>query len=129
MNKKIIIKWKRLVDDNEKTCHRCNKTYENLEEALQVISPLLEKLNFQLIFEKVAIAHDEFKKNPLTSNQILIDNELIEHILSLKIGKSKCCGPCGDSECRTIVDGHKEIVEVPVKTILKAILKKVMSEL
>lgn len=125
MKHRIFIKWQRLLDEKGETCDRCNKTYQNLEEALSIMKPLLDKLDIDLIFEKVAISLDDFKKNPLSSNQILIDGAPIEEILSLKIGQSSCCGPCGDSECRTIIEDDKEVEEVPVKTILKSILKRV----
>lgn len=125
MKHRIVIKWQRLVDENGETCDRCNKTYQNLKEALSLIKSLLNKLDIDLTFEKVAINLDDFKKNPLSSNQILIDDEPIEKILSLKIGQSSCCGPCGDKECRTIIEGEKEVEEVPVKTILMSLLKRV----
>lgn len=124
--KKLEIIWQRLVDENGNTCDRCNKTYLNLERAIERLSPLLHNLGFGIDFKKKPISITEFKKNPLLSNEIIINGNKIENILKLKIGKSECCGPCGDSECRTVIDDTGEKEEVEERLIIKAILKEVI---
>mgnify|MGYP000067777492 CR=1 FL=1 len=127
--KKIEIIWQRLVDEKGTTCDRCNKTFLNLESAIEKLKPLLDTIGMEVSFNKKALSMEEFKKNPLASNEIIINGEKIEDILDLKIGQSCCCGPCGDSECRTIIDENGEKEEIEERLIIKAILKKVVETL
>lgn len=124
---KLLIYWQRLVDETGETCDRCNKTYLNLEKVISVLKPALLNFGIEIVFEKRALSLEEFKKDPLQSNVISIDGKTLEDILNLKVGSSCCCGPCGDSECRTIVDKDGEKEEVEERVILKAIFK-VLSE-
>lgn len=124
--KKLDIIWQRLVDERGETCDRCYKTYINLESALEKLTPLLDKVDVKIKFQKKALSMDEFKKNPLSSNEIIINGKKIEQILNLKVGQSCCCGPCGDSECRTVIDDTGEKEEVEERLIIKAILKEVV---
>ncbi len=124
---RINIIWQRLVDEKGETCDRCNQTYLNLEKVLEKLTPLLKNLDIELFFEKKALTMDEFKKDPLSSNIILINGKKLENILDLKIGKSSCCGPCGDSECRTVIDEKGEKEEVEERLIIKAILKELVN--
>lgn len=124
--RKIEIIWQRLVDEKGETCDRCNKTYLNLESAIKKISPLLTNIDVKINFQKKALSMDEFKKNPLSSNEIIINGKKIENVLNLKVGQSCCCGPCGDSECRTVIDESGEKEEVEERLIIKAILKEVV---
>ncbi len=127
--KNIQIIWQRLVDEKGETCKRCNKTYVNLEKALERLTPLLKNLDFELHFEKGALSMDEFKRDPLSSNVIIINGKKLEEILDIKVGSSCCCGPCGDSECRTVIDESGEKEEVEERLIIKAIIKEVLNML
>lgn len=124
--KKIEITWQRLVDEKGDTCDRCNKTYLNLESAIEKLKPLLDTIGIEVSFNKKALSMEEFKKNPLSSNVIIINGKKIEDILNLKIGQSSCCGPCGDSECRTVIDESEEKEEIEERLIIKAFLKEVV---
>lgn len=124
--RKIEIIWQRLVDEKGETCDRCNKTYLNLESAIKKIEPLLTNIGLQIEFQKKSLSMDEFKKNPLSSNEIIINGKKIENVLNLKVGQSGCCGPCGDNECRTVIDESGEKEEVEERLIIKAILKEVV---
>jgi len=125
----ITVEWHRLVDEKGETCDRCNKTYLNLERVIDVLKPAFKNFGIVLEFEKRSISMEEFNKNPLLSNQILVDGKPIEEVLSLKVGKSPCCGPCGDNECRTIIDDNSEKEEVEVRYILNALLKTIANKL
>lgn len=124
--KKIEITWQRLVDEKGDTCDRCNKTYLNLESAIEKLKPLLDTIGIEVSFNKKALSMEEFKKNPLSSNVIIINGKKIEDILNLKIGQSSCCGPCGDSECRTVIDESGAKEEIEERLIIKAFLKEVV---
>lgn len=124
--KKLDVIWQRLVDEKGETCDRCNKTYLNLESAMEKLKPLLTNIGVEINFQKKALSMDEFKKNPLSSNEIIINGKKIEDVLNLKVGQSCCCGPCGDSECRTVIDETGEKEEVEERLIIKAILKEVV---
>lgn len=124
--KKIEITWQRLVDEKGDTCDRCNKTYLNLESAIEKLKPLLDTIGIEVSFNKKTLSMEEFKKHPLSSNVIIINGKKIEDILNLKIGQSSCCGPCGDSECRTIIDESEEKEEIEERLIIKAFLKEVV---
>jgi len=124
--KKLDVTWQRLVDEKGETCDRCNKTYLNLESAIEKLKPLLINIGVAINFQKKALSMDEFKKNPFSSNEIIINRKKIENVLNLKVGQSGCCGPCGDSECRTVIDETGEKEEVEERLIIKAILKEVV---
>ncbi len=125
----ITVEWQRLVDEKGDTCDRCNKTYLNLERVIDELKPAFKNFGIELEFEKKAISIEEFNKNSLSSNVILIDGTPLEKLLDLKIGQSPCCGPCGDNECRTIIDDDGVKEEVEERYILKALLKTIANKL
>lgn len=124
--KKFEVIWQRLVDEKGETCDRCDKTYLNLEYVIKKLEPLFNGMGIEVDFQKKALSLDEFKRNPLSSNEIIINGKKIEDILNLKVGQSCCCGPCGDSECRTVIDetGEKEVIDK--RLIIKAILREII---
>lgn len=123
--KRIEVIWQRLVDEKGETCDRCNKTYLNLERAIERLTPLLKDIDVALDFRKKPLSMADFKKDPLSSNRVIINGKDIENILNLRVGQSSCCGPCGDSECRTIITDSGEKEDVEERLIIKAILKEV----
>ena len=62
----------------------------------------------------------DFTKDPLQSNRIWIGDKPIEDWLQAKVGKSQCCGACGDSECRTLTVDGKTYDTIPPELIVKA---------
>lgn len=113
--KTITITWRRLIEKNE-TCPRCKSTEKELEKAVKE----LQKQNIKVIIQKEVITLKEFKKNPTQSNSILFNNVTLEKLLKAKIGTSKCCGVCGDSECRTIEMNKKSYESISAKMIKQA---------
>lgn len=107
----LLITWRRLVVDGE-TCQRCSETEKELEKAISTLKMALEPLGIQVYLEKEEISHEEFRKNPLASNQILLNGIPLENILGAKTGKSECCDVCAPYECRTI-ELSGEVYEVP----------------
>ncbi|MCX7822877.1 MAG: DUF2703 domain-containing protein [Syntrophobacterales bacterium] len=125
----ISLRWYHLVDENGNTCDRCDQTLLNLEKVISVIKPAFEEFDITIDFEKVALSYDEFKRNPLASNQITIDGRPLETILDLKVGKSPCCGPCAGNDCRTLVIKGVERDVIEARVILKAILESIAKKL
>lgn len=112
---KLIIIWQRLIE-NKETCPRCGSTEKELEKAILE----LEKQNIKVILQKEAITLEEFKKNPQQSNSILFNGVALEELLKAKTGQSKCCGVCGDSECRTVEMDGKSHEVISAEMIVKA---------
>lgn len=129
----LRIRWQRLVEEDGKTCPRCGSTEKELENAFLKLKEALGVLGFQVEMEKYAITPEDFEKDPLSSNRIWINDKSIEEWLGaegspeirrisgvIKVGKSKCCDVCGDSECRTIEIGKDVYESVPASMIVKA---------
>ena len=48
-----------------------------------------------------------FKTEPSESNRVWITGRSMEEWLGARVGMSRCCSVCGDSDCRTLeVEGH-----------------------
>ena len=116
----IIVEWQRLVDKDGQTCDRCACTGDSVETAVDKLKRCLSEVGIEVLFENRIINQSDFITNPLQSNQITIDGRTIETWLGATTGQSPCCGPCGDSECRTIrVDG-RTYEAIPETVILRA---------
>ena len=116
--KTLKIKWQRLISD-EQTCPRCGSTEVELEKAILTLKQSLTPLGIKVNLEKKALSEEEFKKDPLKSNQILLNDQPLEDWIRGEVGQSECCEVCED-DCRTIeVEG--EIYEtIPAELIIKA---------
>lgn len=117
--KTIKIKWQRLVSKGE-TCLRCGLTEKEVDEAVSILSKFLASQGIEIALEKTELSVSEFKKNPLRSNRIWINDRLIEDWVSGKVGHSTCCDVCGPSECRTIEVNGKVYEAIPADIIVKA---------
>ena len=115
----LKIKWKRLISKGE-TCPRCGSTEEALRKAVSTLKQSLAPLGIEVILEKEELSVTEFKKDPLQSNRIWINNRLLEDWINGSVGHSPCCDVCGPHDCRTVeVEGH--IYEtIPAEIIIKA---------
>ncbi|MCX7821492.1 MAG: DUF2703 domain-containing protein [Brevinematales bacterium] len=117
--KNLVIKWKRLINDG-KTCHRCGSTEEELEEALLILKQSLSPLGIEVVLEKEEISFSEFKKDPLNSNSIWIDDSPIENYIKANTGKSLCSDVCESYECRKIEIDGTSYETIPSEIIVKA---------
>ena len=118
--KTMIVEWQRLVDKNGQTCERCACTGDATEAAVSKLKRCLAEVGIEVLLENRIINHEDFITNPIQSNQISINGRTIETWLDASTGHSPCCGPCGDSECRTIhVDG-RTYEAIPEAVILRA---------
>jgi len=117
--KTLEIVWRRLVSDG-KTCKRCESTEDQLYLAVSKLRGMVLHLDTEVVIHKEEISEDEFSRNPLLSNQILINDKLLEEWVKGETGASSCCGVCGDNDCRTVsVDGNEYEV-IPSELIIKA---------
>ncbi|MCX8064844.1 MAG: DUF2703 domain-containing protein [Candidatus Hydrogenedentes bacterium] len=126
MSKAIEIQWHRLIE-NGKTCPRCSETEKELEEAVKIARMLLSPKGIVVKLSKGEISIDEFIKNPLVSNQILINGIPIEEVLNAGTGKSPCCDVCGPVECRTMEIGNNIYETIPKELIISAIINTAKS--
>jgi len=117
--KTLNIKWQRLITDGQ-TCERCGSTEEELEKAISNLKKSLSPMQIDVVLEKSEISFDEFEKNPLSSNNIFIDEKPLEEWVGGIVGQSQCCGPCGDSECRTVCVDGQNYETIPSDLIMKA---------
>jgi hypothetical protein len=118
--KKILkIKWQRLMLEGE-TCPRCGSTKKELDKAISTLKQSLAPLGIEIILEKEELSVSEFKKDPLQSNRIWINNRPIEDYIEGKVGQSPCCDVCGAHECRTVKIEGQVYETIPSETIIKA---------
>jgi len=118
--KTITIEWQRLVDSNGQTCNRCSCTGDATEAAFGKLKRCLAEAGIEVVLNKRSIDQTAFFADPLQSNQIMIDGRTVEAWLGATTGHSPCCGPCGDSECRTITVDDKTYEAIPEDLILRA---------
>ncbi len=62
----------------------------------------------------------EFKKDPLRSNQIWLNDKPLEDWIGGKTGQSPCCDVCGPSECRTVKVKEEIYETIPAELIVRA---------
>jgi hypothetical protein len=115
----LKIKWQRLVSHGQ-TCPRCGETEKEVERAFQRLRQSLAPLGIDVILEKKELAPETFAKDVLQSNRIWIGGRGLEEWLDGRVGQSLCCGPCGDTECRTVEVGKMVYETVPSELIIKA---------
>lgn len=117
--KTLKIQWQRLLIADE-TCPRCGATEQEVDKAFKSLKQSLNPLGIKVILEKKALDPAVFKKNPSQSNLIIIGTKTLEEWLKAHTGQSLCCGPCGDTECRTIETQGKIYETIPAELIIKA---------
>ncbi len=115
----LNVKWQRLVVDGN-TCPRCHGTEGKIQRAIEMLKKALYHLGITVDFQEIEMGIGEFSKNPLMSNQILINNKSLEEWLGAKVGQSQCCEPCGDNECRTVEMEGVSYEIIPAILIIKA---------
>ncbi len=90
-NMKVLkIKWQRLISDGQ-TCPRCGSTEAELKKAISALKQSLASLGIQVVLEMGEVSVAEFKKNHLQSNQIWLNDRLLEDWIGGKAGQSQCC--------------------------------------
>jgi hypothetical protein len=118
----LPILWQRLVSPEGKTCDRCDATYQAMQRAFSTLKETLRPLGIEPIVETRAIDEQAFKANPSESNRIWVAGRPMEEWLGARVGSSRCCSVCGDSECRTVEVAGATFEAIPEKLFLKAAL-------
>lgn len=120
--KSLPIIWQRLVSSAGKTCDRCNATYFEMQRAVSKLTEALRPLGIEPTFEIREIDEKSFKAHPSESNRIWIAGRPMEEWLDAKVGSSRCCSVCGESECRTVEVEGATFEAIPEGLFLKAAL-------
>lgn len=118
----LPIMWQRLVSADGKTCDRCDATYQAIQRAFSTLKEALRPLGIEPILETRTIDEPSFKTNPSESNRIWIAGTPMEEWLGARVGSSRCCSVCGESECRTVEVVGATFEAIPEKLFLKAAL-------
>lgn len=117
--KVLKIKWQRLLSDKQ-TCPRCGSTEKELEKAVSTLQQCLIPLGIRVALEKDELSIKEFKKDPLRSNRIWLNNRLLEDWIGGKVGQSQCRDVCGPTKCRTVGIGGEVYEVIPTDLVIKA---------
>ncbi len=118
--KTLLIEWQRLLDENKKTCPRCSLTEEEVEKAVASLTRELKPFEIRVKLVKRAIKSENFRKDALQSNKIVIAGKILEEWLGAETGQSPCCEVCGDAECRTVEYADQSHETIPSDLIVKA---------
>ncbi len=118
--KAITIRWKRLVDGEDRTCPRCGITGETVQSAVGKLKKSLAELGIEVILKMEALNFPMFSRDPLQSNRIWVGEKPLEEWVGASVGQSPCCGVCTDSECRTLIIGGNTFEEIPERLIIQA---------
>ena len=118
----LPIIWQRLVSADGKTCDRCDATHQAIQRAFSALKEALRPLGIEPILETRAIDEQSFKADPSESNRIWIAGRPLEEWLGARVGSSRCCSVCGESECRTLEVVGTTFESIPEKLFLKAAL-------
>lgn len=117
--KTLKIQWQRLLI-NDTTCPRCGATEQEVDKAYMSLKQSLSPLGIKVDLEKKVLDLAVFKNNPSQSNLIMVGDKSLEEWLKAHTGESSCCGPCGDTECRTLETQGKIYETIPAELIIKA---------
>lgn len=120
--KSLPIIWQRLVSSDGRTCIRCNATYQEVQRAVGKLKEALSPLGIEPTLEIREIDEESFKANPSESNRIWIAGKPMEEWLGARVGSSRCCSVCGDSNCRTVEVAGNIFETIPEKLLIKAAL-------
>lgn len=119
--KTLTIFWQRLVK-NGQTCDRSGGTHLELQKAVDRLQSALAPLGFEPRLETQQIDAPTFTASPLESNRICIAGVPMEDWLGARVGASRCCAVCGDSDCRTVSVDELTFETIPAALIVKAAL-------
>lgn len=125
--KPLTISWQRLVKDGQ-TCDRCGGTHVELQKAMERLKGALAPLGFEPRLETQEIDEPAFDDAPLESNRIWIAGVPMEDWLGARVGASRCCAACGDSDCRTVSVDNLTFETIPAALIVKAALAAAAQE-
>lgn len=118
--KTLVVEWQRLLDEHHKTCPRCGATEQEVERAVTGLNRELRPFGINASLVKKAIGPEDFRKDVLQSNKIVIAGKTLEEWLGAGTGQSPCCEVCGNAECRTVEYDDHTHEAVPSELIIRA---------
>ncbi|ABC78810.1 DUF2703 domain-containing protein [Syntrophus aciditrophicus] len=121
--KTLTVRWKRLVNEQGRTCERCGLTGETIQSAVNKLKKALVELGIEVTVKTEALDFPMFSREPLESNRIWIGEKPLEEWIGATVGQSPCCGACADSECRTLSIGNNTYEEIPENLVIQAGLR------
>ncbi|MEN9474438.1 MAG: hypothetical protein RIS48_1158 [Pseudomonadota bacterium] len=121
--KTLSIVWQRLVNDQGKTCPRCQGTGDAVRHAVERLDSVLKPLGVQPVLECRELAPTAFRDQPSESNRIWVDGQPLEAWLDGQTGASRCCDECGDQDCRTLELEGQSYEVIPEELLVRAGLK------
>ncbi|WP_017873181.1 DUF2703 domain-containing protein [Candidatus Caldatribacterium saccharofermentans] len=124
----LHIRWQRLLVDGA-TCPRCASTEEELERACALLEQILAPLGIGIVLEKAILSREDFQKDPLQSNAIVLNGRPLEEWLGASQGASPCCDVCGPVGCRTVETDGQVHEAIPAELIVRAALLAVSASL
>ncbi|GIX06617.1 MAG: hypothetical protein KatS3mg115_1020 [Candidatus Poribacteria bacterium] len=116
----LTLRWRRLLPNHSETCPRCSATERHLNRAVDLLKRALSPLGVSVRVYKEALSLEEFRRNPLESNRLWIQERPLEEWIGARVGESECCDICAPEACRTIVWGGIAYSEIPTELILRA---------
>jgi hypothetical protein len=91
-----------------------------MQRALSKLKDALRPLGVEPTLELREIDEEAFKANPGESNRIWIAGRPVEEWLGARVGSSRCCSVCGESECRTVEVEGTTFEAIPEELVLRA---------
>ena len=118
--KTMPIVWQRLVNATGHTCPRCQGTGDEVLRAVERLKAVLQPLGIEPVLETRELDEATFLAQPTESNRLWIAGQSLEAWLQGQAGSSRCCGACGDSDCRTVEVAGKSYEVIPEELVLRA---------
>ena len=102
----LPIVWQRLLDSEGDTCPRCQDTGDSVQKAYFRLQAILAPLNVEPQLKVISLDEATFEAATTESNRVWFSGLPLEDWIGAQAGSSRCCGACGDSDCRTLdIDG------------------------
>lgn len=118
--KVLPIIWQRLVNEQGRTCPRCQGTGQEVVRAVERLTRALEPLGVVPQLESRELDAASFQADPSASNRIWIAGQPLEAWVQGLAGSSPCCDECGDNECRTLELGGARYEVIPEDVLVRA---------
>ncbi|MDQ3059915.1 MAG: DUF2703 domain-containing protein [Pseudomonadota bacterium] len=118
--KSLPIVWQRLVSSAGTTCPRCQGTHEEVQSAVERLKLALEPLGITPALEIRELDQAAFLNQPFESNRIWICGKPMEEWVEGRVGRSRCCGECGNQDCRTVEVGGTTYEVIPEALLVRA---------
>ncbi|EBY4364875.1 DUF2703 domain-containing protein [Salmonella enterica subsp. enterica serovar Bovismorbificans] len=116
----LPIVWQRLLDSNGDTCPRCRDTGDTVQKAYHRLQAILAPLGIEPRLEVVALDEVTFAAATMESNRVWFSGLPLEDWIGAQAGSSRCCGACGDSDCRTLDIGGATYEAIPESLLIRA---------